>query len=116
MNSTPVIIHNISGAAVMADVRVPKGTRHISIIPIPPEVLANCALLAPTESEEIDDAFSDPFSAGLYWLNLWQINDDCPSLATMLDEMDHAGVGRSFDLKFWLRAWKGLPIMKDDRA
>ena len=33
-------------------------------------------------------------------------HDDCPGLATVLDTIDRAGIGRSFDLKFWLQAWR----------
>lgn len=118
MNSTPVILHNVSGARVIADVRVPKGTRHISIIPVDPAVLANCALLTPAEhpafdlenppdrtrDELIDDS---PFVRILDELDAWVCDhDDCPGLATLLDWIDRAGIGHQFDLKFWLDRWQ----------
>lgn len=106
MNSTPVTLFNLSGTAVLADVRVPNGTGRVSIIPVAPEILANCALLAPAEHEALE-VLTDPFSLVLFWLDCWKIDhDDCPGLATLLDTIDRAGIGRSFDLKFWLRAWR----------
>jgi hypothetical protein len=135
MNSTPVILHNISGAAVIADVRVPKGTRHISIIPVAPEVLANCALLPPDRHNEIEETLPeflaeiDAVSLGatidlarwlddedrppsprlrvLEMLDHWvTAYDDCPGLRTLLDWIDEAGISRSFDLKHWLSRWQ----------
>jgi hypothetical protein len=118
MNSTPVILHNISGTRVMADVRVPKGTRAISIIPVDPEILSNCALLNPSDHAALsydpeasllaqEEQEASPFSVIRNWLDDWKIeHDDCPGLATLLDTIDHAGIGRSFDLKFWLQAWQ----------
>jgi hypothetical protein len=109
MNSTPVIIHNISGAAVIADVRVPKGTRHISIIPVAPEVLANCALLSPEEDEILDEEIvEEPQSSYEQVLLLTaRVRPDELLFPEFLARVDALGMGTRIDVSHLLAMYRG---------
>lgn len=110
MNSAPVILHNLSGTRSFGDLRVPKGTRATSIIPVSDDVLSNCTLLDRADHELIEAAIdakrNNPFTRIREALDLEMLDGDCPNLSDFLALLDESGMAHVFDLKFWLRAWR----------
>lgn len=118
MNSTPVVLHNISGTSVIADVRVPKGTRRVSVIPVDPQILANCALLSAEEYElltledklerESEEEASSPRPATDPFERIeaviQHINVDAISYEEFVREIDRVGLGHSIDA-LTMRRW-----------
>lgn len=117
MNSTPVIQHHLSDVSVFG--KMPVLTRSTRpIVSMDEAALNNLALLppdshgqlTPVDIETIEALLAppeSPFLTVLEWLDAWVTDhDDCPGLPTLLDRLDTDGIGRSFDLKFWLDRWQ----------
>ena len=135
MNSTPVILRTPTGEVVYGDLPVLTRTR-ARVVHMDPARLENIAVLPPQLNEEldleslaqflteidavgqthtidlarwIDDRPAEPTAHDrlLALLDDWVTeHDDCPSLASFLDDVDTAGLTMSFDLMHWLDRWR----------
>lgn len=135
MNSTPVILRTPTGEAVYGDLPVLTRTRSrvvhmdpaqlVNIAILPPELhealapetlaefLADIDALGQTHTVDVarwlDDRPAQPTAHDrlLALLDDWVTeHNDCPSLASFLDDVDTAGLGQSFDLMHWLDRWR----------
>ena len=105
-HNSPVRI--LAGAAPEPIIRPWAGTEGNNGLILDPD---RYDLLTPEEvllgKEAMEEEEPNPFKTIRDALEFWKIEyDDCPGMATLLDAIDRAGIGRSFDLKFWLQAWR----------